>query len=198
MEVAALNPEWAVGFLDECWWSRLAVPTLSSWAEEGKPLRLLQKSVARDDPEPKAISCYGLYLPEIDETWLRFVDGRPVSSITTQFLQWSCQKLEAAGKKKVLVLIWDNASWHVSKEVRRWLGQHNRRVKNSGCGVRIISCLLPKKSPWLNAIEPKWVHGKRKVVEPERLLGAYELAERVCRVYGCPHYEHLSIPENAA
>jgi hypothetical protein len=198
MEVAALNPEWAVGFLDECWWSRLAVPTLSSWAEEGKPLRLLQKSVARDDPEPKAISCYGLYLPEIDETWLRFVDGRPVSSITTQFLQWSCQKLEAAGKKKVLVLIWDNASWHVSKVVRRWLGQHNRRVKNSGCGVRIISCLLPKKSPWLNAIEPKWVHGKRKVVEPERLLGAYELAERVCRVYGCPHYEHLSIPENAA
>ena len=196
--MAALNPEWAVGFLDECWWSRLAVPTLSSWAEEGKPLRLLQKSVARDDPEPKAISCYGLYLPEIDETWLRFVDGRPVSSITTQFLQWSCQKLEAAGKKKVLVLIWDNASWHVSKEVRRWLGQHNRRVKNSGCGVRIISCLLPKKSPWLNAIEPKWVHGKRKVVEPERLLGAYELAERVCRVYGCPHYEHLSIPENAA
>ena len=198
MEVAALNPEWAVGFMDECWWSRLALPTLSSWAEEGKPLRLLQKSVARDDPEPKAISCYGLYLPEIDETWLRFVDGRPVSSITTQFLQWSCQKLEAAGKKKVLVLIWDNASWHVSKEVRRWLGQHNRRVKNSGCGVRIISCLLPKKSPWLNAIEPKWVHGKRKVVEPERLLGAYELAERVCRVYGCPHYEHLSIPENAA
>jgi len=198
MEAAALNPEWAVGFLDECWWSRLALPTLSSWAEEGKPLRLLQKSVARDDPEPKAISCYGLYLPQIDQTWLRFVDGRPVSSITTQFLQWSCQKLEAAGKKKVLVLIWDNASWHVSKEVRRWLGQHNRRVKNSGCGVRIISCLLPKKSPWLNAIEPKWVHGKRKVVEPERLLGAYELAERVCRVYGCPHYEHLSIPENAA
>jgi DDE superfamily endonuclease len=198
MEVAALNPEWAVGFMDECWWSRLALPTLSSWAEEGKPLRLLQKSVARDDPEPKAISCYGLYLPQIDQTWLRFVDGRPVSSITTQFLQWSCQKLEAAGKKKVLVLIWDNASWHVSKEVRRWLGQHNRRVKNSGCGVRIISCLLPKKSPWLNAIEPKWVHGKRKVVEPERLLGAYELAERVCRVYGCPHYEHLSIPENAA
>jgi hypothetical protein len=196
--VAALNPEWAVGFMDECWWSRLALPTLSSWAEEGKPLRLLQKSVARDDPEPKAISCYGLYLPQIDQTWLRFVDGRPVSSITTQFLQWSCQKLEAAGKKKVLVLIWDNASWHVSKEVRRWLGQHNRRVKNSGCGVRIISCLLPKKSPWLNAIEPKWVHGKRKVVEPERLLGAYELAERVCRVYGCPHYEHLSIPENAA
>jgi hypothetical protein len=131
MEVAAADPEWAVGFEDECWWSRLAFPTLSSWAEEGKPLRLLQRSVAKDDPEPKAISCYGLYLAPLEETWLRFVDGRPVSSITTQFLSWCCEKLEALGKK-VLLLIWDNASWHVSKELRRWLGKHNRRVKESG------------------------------------------------------------------
>ncbi len=65
--------------------------------------------------------------------------------------------------------------------------------------MRIVSCLLPKQqSPWLNAIEPKWVHGKRKVVEPDGLLGAYELAERVCRVLGCPHYEDLSIPQEVA
>jgi hypothetical protein len=200
MSVAAADPDaWAVGFLDECWWSRVALPTLSSWSEEGKPLRLVQQSVAKDDPEPKAISCYGLYLPELDETWLRFVDGRPVSGITTQFLEWSCQKLEALGKK-VLLLIWDNASWHISREVRRWLGRHNREVKKSGseAGVRIVSCLLPKQSPWLNAIEPKWVHGKRKVVEPDGLLGAYELADRVCRVFGCPHYEHLSVPRKVA
>ncbi len=198
MEIAEANPDtWAVGFEDECWWSREALPTLNSWAEEGKPLRLVQQSVAKDDPEPKAISCYGLYLPELDDTWLRFVDGRPVSSITTQFLGWCAEKLEALGKK-VVVLIWDNASWHVSKEVRRWLGRHNRRVKQSGEGVRIVSCLLPKKSPWLNAIEPKWVHGKRKVVEPDGLLGAYELADRVCRVFDCPHYEHLSVPQEVA
>ena len=30
--------------LDECWWSRLAVPTLKSWSEQGEPLRLLQRS----------------------------------------------------------------------------------------------------------------------------------------------------------
>jgi transposase len=198
MEVAAANPgTWAVGFLDECWWSRVALPTLSSFSEQGKPLRLIQRSVAKDDPEPKAISCYGLYLPEIGDTWLRFVDGRPISSITTQFLEWSLEKLEEIGKK-VWLLIWDNASWHVSGEVRRWLGRHNRRVKQSGGGVRIVSCLLPKQSPWLNAIEPKWVHGKRKVVEPEGLLSAYELADRVCRVFGCPHYEHLSIPRKVA
>jgi hypothetical protein len=111
MDVAAVDPEtWAVGFLEECWWSRVALPTLSSFSEEGKPLRLIQKSVAKDDPEPKAISCYGLYLPEIaEQRWLRFVDGRPVSSITTRFLEWCCERLEEIGKK-VLLLIWDNAS----------------------------------------------------------------------------------------
>jgi hypothetical protein len=168
MEIAGANPDWVVGFEDECRWSRVALPTLNAWSEEDKPLRLLQRSIPKDDPGPKAVSCYGLYLPEFDETWLRFVDGRPVSSITTQFLEWSLQKLESVGKK-VLLLIWDNASWHVSKEVRRWPGKHNRRVKNSGEGVRVVSCLLPKQSPWLNAIEPKWVHGKRKVVEPDGL-----------------------------
>ncbi len=46
---------------------------------------------------------------------LRFVDGRPVSAITTQFLEWICTKLQAVGKAGFL-LIWDNASWHHSKD----------------------------------------------------------------------------------
>jgi hypothetical protein len=171
---------------------------LNAWSEEGDPLRLVQRSLAKDDPEPKAISCYGLYLPEIGYMWLRFVDERALSSITTQFLEWGLEKLEEMGKK-VLLLIWDNASWHLSKELRRWLGRHNRRVKENAEGVRIVSCLLPKRSPWLNAIEPKWVHGKRKVVEPDGLLGAsYELAERVCWAFGCPHHEHLTVPQKVA
>ena len=184
MAVAAADlGTWAVGFLDECWWSRVALPTLSSWADEGKPLRLVQHSIAKDDPEPKAVSCHGLYyLPEMGGTWLRFVEGRPVSSITTRFLEWSCERLEALGKK-VLLLIWDNASWRVSREVRRWLGRHNRRVKEGGEGVRIVSCLLPKQSPWLNAIEPKWVHAKRKVVEP--LTGSLEPTSLPIGYAGC-------------
>jgi hypothetical protein len=197
MLLAENNEGWAVGFCDECWWSRLALPSLNSWAQAGKPMRLIQQSVEKDDPDPKAISCYGLYVPELEKMWLRFVDGRPVSSVTTQFLRWCCQKLEVAGKR-VWVLIWDNASWHTSKEVREWIASHNRRVKASGKGVRIISCLLPKKSPWLNPIEPKWVHGKRRVVEADGLLTAWELADRACAAFDCLHYEHLSVTENVA
>lgn len=97
-----------------------------------------------------------------------------------------------------MVLVWDNAPWHVSKEVRAWIDSHNGAVKKSGGGVRIIGCFLPTKSPWLNPIEPKWMHGKRRVMEADRLLTARELVERVCSAFDCPRYEHLSIPEKVA
>ena len=125
--------------------------------------------------------------------WLRFVEGRPVSPITTRFLSWCCDELAAVGKK-ALVLIWDNASWHRSKFVRCRIAAHNQEVKNSGRGgVRIVVCFFPKKSPWLNAIEPKATHAKRKVADPDRLLDAHELADRVCKVFSCVHEPHLSI-----
>ena len=71
---------------------------MSAFWEEGEPPRMIQQSVAKDDPEPKAISCYGLYLPRLEDIWIRFVDGRPVSSITTRFLSWCCEGLERVGK----------------------------------------------------------------------------------------------------
>jgi len=46
----------------------------------------------------------------------------------------------------------------VSKEARYWIKEHNHKVKKGALkGVRIISCYLPTKSPWLNAMEPKWI-----------------------------------------
>jgi transposase len=204
IRLALSRPEWALSFEDETWWSRFERLSMHSWAEVGEPMRLLEKVPPKDDPDPKALAAYGMLVrtTEADgrireRTWLRFVDGRPVSSITTQFLEYSCQKLLAMGKK-ALLLIWDNATWHTSKEVRSWIEEHNRGVKKSGRGVRIVPCLLPKKSPWLNPIEPQWIHGKRKVVEPGRLLGAEELADRVCKVFGCAHEPHLSIPQEVA
>jgi hypothetical protein len=188
-----------VGFADETWWSRLARPALHAWVD-GDPVRLVAQAVARDDPDPKALACYGLLVrpgaaaPEA--VWLRFVDGRPVSALTTQFLDWCGARLAAMGVT-TLVLVWDNAGWHVSTEVRRWIRDHNQRAHREG-GVRIIPCFLPTKSPWLNPIEPHWVHGKRRVAEPARLLTAAELEERVCAAFACPRYDHLAILQEVA
>jgi transposase len=125
---------------------------------------------------------------------LRFVDGRPVSAVTMQFLDWCCTRLAETGKL-ALLLVWDNASWHVSKAVRTWITAHNRAVKRGEAVVRIVACPLPIKSPWLNPIEAKWVHGKRQIVEPARLLTADEVAARVCACFGCLHEPHLHAEE---
>ena len=191
-----------LGFADETWWSRFAQPQAHTWVDEaaGGPLRLVEQEAPRGDPDPKTLACYGVLLRQVNQperVWLRFVDGRPVSAITEQFLAWCCRRLQEAGVR-VWVLIWDNASWHVSKRVRAWIQAHNRQVKRARQGVRILSCYLPVKSPWLNPIEPKWVHGKRAILEPTRLLSAQEVADRVCAHFGCSHDPHLAIPDKAA
>ena len=189
IDLASRRPDWVLGFADEVWWSRLAHPDLHAWTGD-EPLRLVQRESDRDDPDPKALACYGLLRRDTGGMMLRFVDGRPVSHVTTAFLGWACERLAAEGKS-ALLLVWDNASWHVSKEVRAWLRAHNREAKAHG-GVRVVACRLPSKAPWLNPIEPKWAHGKRAVAEPDRKLAAAELKRRVCDYYACELVEPLA------
>jgi len=202
LALAKTQPDWAVGFADEVWWSREALPHLHAFAPTDHPLHLIERGVSDSDPHPKALACYGIYFratdhvsSQADTLLLRFVDGRPISAISQQFLHWVCQHLTHQGKR-VLLLIWDNASWHVSKQVRAWIHAHNRVVKHDGHGIRIIVCLLPIKSPWLNPIEPKWVHGKRAIVEPAALLPAEEIPRRVCSYFHQPLLPFLAIPND--
>lgn len=54
-----------------------------------------------------------------------------------------------------------------------------------------MACCLPVKSPWLNAIEPKWAHGQKVIVEPDRKLTAQETIARVCDYHHCEVQEPL-------
>ncbi len=147
----------------------------------------MEQSQGKEDPDPKAFACYGIDLrwKKQEEVWLRFVEGNPKSGPTIRFLEWV---LEQADKKgiRVLVMVWDHASWHKSKMVRTWIHKHNRKAKRTGKGTRLLPVLLPKKSPWLNPIEPRWVHAKRKVTESERKLSVQEMSARVCAVFQNP------------
>ena len=112
-----------LGFQDECWWTRLAQPGLFAWTA-GDPLRLTPPGRVKGDG-PAALACYGIYRQDTGGMLLRFVDGRPVSQVTEDFLGWACDQLATEGKR-VFVLVWDNAAWHVSRRVRRWVERHNR------------------------------------------------------------------------
>src|SRR3954452_8097524 len=189
IRLALGRPGWAFGFADEVWFSRLAQPALHAWTA-GRPLRLGMQAAGRGEPQPEALGCYGLWLPGPERMLLRFVAGRPVSAVTCAFLAWVAGRLAAEGVR-VLALVWDNAPWHVSRAVRAWIAAHNRRVKRDG-GCRLLVCRLPSKSPWLNPIEQKWMHGERAVVEADRKLTAEELRQRLCDHYRCPLAEPLA------
>jgi hypothetical protein len=102
---------------------------------------------------PKALACHGLLRCDTGGMMLRFVDGRPVSQVTEDYSSWVCVRLATEGKQ-ALLLIRDNANWHVSQKVRSGIKEHNRRAKSVG-GSRIVWCPLPVKAPWLNRLEPK-------------------------------------------
>jgi hypothetical protein len=203
IRLATTHPAWALGFADEVWWSRVAHPAVRAWTATGQPWRLVEQAVATG--EPKALACYGPLVrwwadraaDPAEALWLRFVDGRPISAVTTQYLAWCCARLAAAGHT-ALPLVWANASRHGSKEVRGWIARHNRAVKAGEAAVRIGACPLPSTSPWLNPIAPQWVHGKRRVVEPARLLTTEELGCRVYDALGADHADRLTMPKKAA
>lgn len=191
MRWAAACTGGVLGFADEVWWSRLAQPTLHTWADK-QPLRLEQKARAPTDQAPKALACYGLYLPATQQMQVRFVEKRPVSAATCLFLEWVLVQATAAGRR-ALFLVWDNASWHISQQVRRWIRTANQQAKREGT-CRLIVCQLPVKSPWLNPIEPKWLHAKRAIAEPTRVLTPDELRQRICDYYGCENLAALEQP----
>jgi hypothetical protein len=107
---ASQRADWALGFLDEVWWSRFASPRLHAWQTKDQPVRLVEQTWQKGDPDPKALACYGVLWqkgspedPDRSEIWLRFVTGRPVSAITIGFLDYSCERLAAQGKRNWLL-----------------------------------------------------------------------------------------------
>ena len=143
------------------------------------PMKLHVVCQRDDDPDPVALCCYGLLRHDTDRVLVRFVEGRPVGNVTSQFLGWACDQFWAEGKTR-LVVVWDEASWHAGGGVVEWIGDHNRRVQREG-GVQIVLCPLPVKSPWLNNIETRWGPAKRAILEMDRILTAEEVVVRVWR-----------------
>lgn len=197
IRLAAHHPEWVLGFEDEVWWSRVAQPTLHAWtADAPMQVQLLQPDAG--DPDPDAVACDGFLRHDTHKVLLRFVEGRPLGELTVQFLEWLCECVTQE-QKHVLVVIWDNASWHTSAEVAGWVQAQNQRAKR-GQGVRVVMCELPAASPWLNNIEPCWTHAKRAVMEVDRKLTAEEIMNRVCEHFGCellPYLKTLSASDGA-
>jgi hypothetical protein len=186
VEWARLNPDVLLWWQDECWFSRFAQPNAHAWGG----IQLLEREPPRKEVN-KALACYGAVRADNGQMHLAFAPGQPNSDYTLQFLP-QLLDIGRSERKRCMIVIWDHASWHKSKTVRNWIRAHNRQAKQTG-DVRLLVWLLPKKSPWLNPIEPRWLHGKRAVLEPGTdTLTVDILRDRLCRHYQSGPHDLLS------
>jgi transposase len=138
---------------------------------------LVVREPKRNESE-KALACFGAVRQDTDQMCLSFSLGQPDSEQTWLFIIALLAIARQEGKR-VVVIIWDNATWHKSQRLRSWIRLYNQAAKQVG-EPRLITHLLPLKSPWLNPIEPRWVHAKRGVCEPAGDLSSVELRRRLC------------------
>ena len=176
-EQADQHEDWLLVEEDECWFSRFAQPHAHAWSVDGEALRLIARDPARGEQQ-KAIACFGALRRDTRDVALYFSQGQPNSLQQWMFII-GLLAIARHEQKQVLVIIWDNASWHKSKDLKRWIRDYNRQAKTLG-EPRLLTHLLPVKSPWLNPIEVRWVHAKRGVCEPDGDLTPHELCRRLC------------------
>lgn len=171
-----LRKDWLLLDQDECWFSRFVQPQMHCWAEPGEELHLVERQ-PKPKEEQKALACFGAVCQETGKRFLYFCDGQPNSEHTIAMLE-RLLAVARREKKRVLAVIWDRASWHKSKKLMGWKYQYNQKAKQDG-DVRLLTCLLPVKSPWLNPMEAHWIHAKRKIVEPDGELSVMALKGRL-------------------
>ena len=166
---------------DESWFSRFKQPKLHAFAEQDEALRLVERQPKPGEPD-QALACLGAICHVSKERFFYFADGQPDSGKMILMLK-SLLAVAKTKQKRVLVIIWDRATWHKSKRLKYWVWHHNKLAKHDPNGVRLLLCLLPTKSPWLNPMEPIWRHAKRKVLEADGDLSVKVLKQRLCAVF---------------
>ena len=56
------------------------------------------------------------------------------------------QPFQAEGQR-VLVVLWDNASWHSAQALRQWYHRYNQQATRAG-QIRLLRVPLPSRSPY--------------------------------------------------
>jgi hypothetical protein len=108
--------------LHEVWWSRVSQPNTHTWSEQDEPLHLQELSADKNDPDPKALACYGMLSALSGRMHLRFVSGRPVSQARSLPIFWS----------------------GCANEFKTWLHEHNQTVRQEAqTDAEDADCSLP-------------------------------------------------------
>lgn len=118
------------------------ITTKPVWSKKGKQPIVLFKGIK------KSKSFYGALNVKTGKEIVHQCDWQNQTE-TISFLE----KIRQIYRRKRILLIWDNASWHKSKEIRKYLkGKKNLELMN-----------FPPYSPELNPQEIVWKKARQKI-----------------------------------
>lgn len=162
------DPQGAVVHHDESWYVGRALDG-RCWGERGKPVSI----------------------PAFGPTWGEVLYVSRDATSDELFWTWQPRTrsddtiahltalLECYRDKRYLVLIWDNASWHKSQKVTKWIAGHNATSRQRKL-PKLFALALPTYSPWLNPTEAVINQNKRRTLfganqpQPVQLRNAVE------------------------
>jgi len=174
---AQRDPSIIVVFQDESWFSGNPKPI----GGYGQPGQNQDRAVTKLPHKFKgAWVLYGAY-EALTGHVQRYYAPRCNQTYVRHQLEALLSRYQAAGQR-VLVVIWDNASWHKAKALRQWYYRYNQRAKREGL-IRLLIVCLPSHSPWLNPIEPVFGQAKRRVVGRRAVPEPAELKRKTERYF---------------
>jgi DDE superfamily endonuclease len=149
----------AAVYVDQSWfvlWPRPA----ATWARRRRPLRVPQAKRWRRSERPPSRCLYATYdaaTRQVEGAWHRTWNQQE----TWRHLKGVIRR-SAAGGLRSLVLLGDNAPWHVAQRLRRRVARYNRWAKRHGT-LRVLLSFLPKQAPWVMPLEAVFGQTKRAV-----------------------------------
>jgi hypothetical protein len=190
----ALSDEgWALEYVDETWFvwvppeGIMNPPVGYGWAPRGAPLRNL---TSRKKGQVTWSTYLSLDAKEQRLSWR--ITQHTNRFETALFINERLRAHERRGHR-VLVLVWDQASWHVAKDLWRWFRNHNRRVDRQGHGTKIVPMCTPVHAFWLNPVEPLIGDAKRRVLPCRQFASQTEQQAALDR-----HWLHRNLRHAAA
>lgn len=174
---AKQDPSIMVVYQDESWFSGNPKPV----RHYGRPSQPHARAVAKSAQKLKGAWVLYAALEVVSGKVQRHYAPRCNQTQVRQQLEHLLQHYQSE-RKRVLVVLWDNASWHTAKALRHWYHRYNQQAKREG-GIRLWLVPLPSRSPWLNAIEAVFGQAKRHIVGNRRVHPPSRLKQKTERYY---------------
>jgi hypothetical protein len=172
-ERALDNPSWGIEYMDETWFVWVPETGIMNpepgygWGPRGQSPR----NRATRKKGQQTWSCYLAYDPKERRLGWRYAE-KTNQWLTAIFVAERLRQHEQRGHTH-LILVWDQASWHVARDLMSWVRHHNRQVERQGHGCKLVPVTIPVHAFWLNPVEAFIGHAKGRVL-PCRQFGSEE------------------------